>query len=46
MANKIVMDHAKSNGCSHLEGYGRAAWTRMIERHGWKQDYVAFRLEV
>lgn len=46
MVNESVMDHARSNGCSHLEGYGRAAWARMIERHGWKQDYITFRLEV
>lgn len=45
MANSAMLDHARSHGCSHLEGYGRAAWGRMLERHGWKQDYVAFRLE-
>lgn len=46
VANKTVMEHARNHGCSHLEGYGRAAWSRVGERHGWKHDYVAFRLEV
>ncbi len=45
VANSTMLDHARSHGCSHLEGYGRPAWGRMLERHGWKQDYVAFRLE-
>lgn len=46
MVNKTVTNHARSHGCSHLEGYGRAAWGRLLDRHGWKEDYVAFRLEV
>ena len=46
MLNSTMRDHAKNHGCSHLEGYGRPAWTRLIARHGWQEDYVAFRLEV
>jgi hypothetical protein len=46
MVNGTMRDHAKNHGCSHLEGYGRPAWTRLIARHGWQEDYVAFRMEV
>lgn len=46
MSNQIMVAHAKHNGCSHLEGYGRPAWIRWNGRYGWKEDYTAFRLEV
>ncbi len=39
-------EHARNNGCQHLEGYGRPAWMRFLQRYGWKQEYVAYRLEV
>jgi len=44
--NKTMVDHAKANGCSHIEGYGRPAWLRWTRRYGWKEEYVAFKLEV
>lgn len=46
MVNGLMVDHAKRNECSHLEGYGRPAWIRLHGKYGWKEDYTAFRLEV
>lgn len=46
MSNKVMVDHAKANDCTHMEGYGRPAWIRWNGRYGWKEDYTAFRLEV
>lgn len=45
-----VMDtlksYAKDQGCSRLEGRGRAGWKRVLGRYGWKPDYVAYELEL
>jgi hypothetical protein len=46
MVNDTVSQHARNHGCSHLEAYGRPAWSRFLHPHGWKEEYVAFRLEV
>lgn len=44
--NEQMVQHAKNNGCSHIEGYGRPAWLRWTRKFGWKEDYVTFKLEV
>ncbi len=42
-----IMEHyAKDYSCQHLEGYGRRAWGRMLERFGWEPEYIAFRKEL
>lgn len=46
LVNEHMVQHARYNGCSHLEGYGRPAWIRWTRKYGWKEDYVAFKLEV
>lgn len=46
LVNEQMVLHAKHNDCAHLEGYGRPAWIRWTRRFGWKEDYVAFKLEV
>lgn len=46
VVNEQMVAHARHNGCSHLEGYGRPSWIRWTRRFGWKEDYVAFKLEV
>jgi hypothetical protein len=38
--------HARANKCQHLEGFGRAAWGRILKRRGWKPEYVAYRMEL
>ena len=45
-AQKVINKFARDNGCRHLEGYGRKAWIRWGRRHGWKEDYTAFRMEL
>lgn len=42
----LVEEHARRNGCEHLEGYGRSAWGRLLKRHGWEPEYVAYRMEL
>lgn len=46
LAMKTIKDYAVANGCLHLEGYGRKAWGRVLERYGWKPEYIAYRMEL
>jgi hypothetical protein len=46
MSNEVMIDHARANNCTHMEGYGRPAWIRWNGKYGWKEDYTSFRLEV
>lgn len=45
-AHEIMETHAKNNGCTHLEGYGRKAWGRWLAKYGWEPEYVAYKLEL
>lgn len=45
-AMRVMKEHALRNGCAHLEGYGREAWDRWGRREGWRQDYVAFKMDL
>lgn len=42
----VLKRYAVENGCLHLEGYGRKAWGRVLGRHGWKPEYIAYRMEL
>lgn len=42
MALSKITEYAKSIGCDHLEGYGRAAWGRILQSDGWRTAYQAF----
>lgn len=46
VAHEIIVDHAKANGCSQIEGYGRKAWGRWLAKYGWKPNYIAFKMEL
>jgi len=46
IAQKTLEDYARHNNCTHLEGYGRKAWGRWLQRYGWKPDYIAYRMEL
>ena len=46
MAMKTIKDYAVANGCLHLEGYGRKAWGRVLEKYGWEPEYIAYRMEI
>lgn len=43
---KAVEQHARRNGCTHIEGFGRAAWGRLLRRYGWEPEYTAYRMEL
>jgi hypothetical protein len=45
-AYRMIRAEARANDCQHIEGYGRAAWGRVLKRYGAKPEYVAYRLEV
>ncbi len=32
----------KTNGCSHIEGYGRKAWAKYLNTYGWKQRHIQY----
>lgn len=46
MAQETMERFAKDNSCTHLEGYGRKAWGRVLQRHGWEPEYIAYRMEL
>jgi len=46
IAMKKLSSFAKDCGCSHLEGYGRKAWIKVLKRYNWKPEYIAYRMEI
>ena len=46
----LVLDtlerYAADCGCKHIEGYGRKAWGRILQRYGWQPEYIAYRMEL
>ena len=46
IAMKTLSKFSKENGCSHLEGYGRKAWSRWLQPYGWEPEYIAYRMEL
>lgn len=46
LAHDIMRRYGRDNGCTHLEGYGRRAWGRWLEKYGWEPEYIAFRMEL
>jgi hypothetical protein len=46
MAQRTIEKFARDNNCLHLEGYGRRAWKRWLNKYGWKPDYIAYRMEL
>ena len=41
-----IETHARTNRCDHIEGYGRLAWGKLLNRRGWQPEYVAYRMEL
>lgn len=39
-------EHARSNGCQHLEGFGRKGWGRLLRHRGWEPEYIAYRMDL
>ena len=46
MGTQAVLEFAKDNNCTHLEGYGRKAWGRWLGKYGWNPEYIAYRMEL
>tara|TARA_B100000242_G_C42989768_1_gene459455 strand:- start:348 stop:776 length:429 start_codon:yes stop_codon:yes gene_type:complete len=46
IAMEKLSNFAKDCGCSHLEGYGRKAWIKVLKRYNWKPEYIAYRMEI
>lgn len=43
---EVLVGFAKRHDCDHIEGYGRPAWGRAMERFGMKPEYTAYRMEI
>ena len=43
---RVMVKYARDNGCTHLEGFGRKAWGRVLARYGWEPEYVAYKMEL
>jgi len=46
LAQPLMEQYARDNGCTHLEGYGRRAWGRWLQKYGWEPEYIAYRMEL
>lgn len=46
MVLETLEEYSRKNGCDHLEGYGRKAWGRWLEKYGWEPEYIAYRMEL
>jgi hypothetical protein len=44
--HRVMVKYARDNGCTHLEGFGRKAWGRVLARYGWEPEYVAYKMEL
>ena len=38
--------YANELDCSHLEGYGRKGWGRVLKKYGFYPEYIAYRMEL
>ena len=41
-----IMEYARVNNCSHVEGYGRKAWGRYLAKYRFEPEYIAYRMEL
>jgi|TARA_E500000178_G_C16732991_1_gene622437 hypothetical protein len=44
--DKVLMDYALENGCSHFEAYGRRAWGKWLGELGWEPDHICYKKEL
>jgi hypothetical protein len=42
LMHETVSSFAKDHGCFYIEGYGRQAWGRVLEKYGWKPSYICY----
>ena len=41
-----LQKYATDCECKHIEGYGRKAWGSILQKYGWKPEYIAYRMEL
>jgi hypothetical protein len=46
IAMEKLISFAKDCKCSHLEGYGRKAWSKVLKKYNWEPEYIAYRMEI
>ena len=46
IAQEKLSQFAKESGCTHLEGFGRKAWQRVLRKFNWQPEYIAYRMEL
>ena len=46
IAMERLSSFAKDCDCSHLEGYGRKAWMKVLKKYNWEPEYIAYRMEI
>ncbi len=46
LALNTLQKYATDCECKHIEGYGRKAWGRILQRYGWQPEYIAYRMEL
>ena len=46
IAMEKLSSFAKDCDCSHLEGYGRKAWMKILKKYNWEPEYIAYRMEI
>ena len=46
IAMEKLSSFAKDCECSHLEGYGRKAWMKILKKYNWEPEYIAYRMEI
>ncbi len=43
---ETLTKYAKDQDCSMMAGYGRRAWSKVLAKYGWEQDYIAYKMEL
>jgi hypothetical protein len=46
LALQRLEEFARDCGCEHLEGYGRKAWKKILQKFKWQPEYIAYRMEL
>lgn len=46
LVQEAAEKYAIQVGCDHIEGYGRKAWGRCLEKYGWEPEYIAYKMEI
>jgi hypothetical protein len=46
LLQETMEKYGRDSQCTHLEGYGRRAWGKWLEKYNWETDYIAYRMEL